>query len=100
VDAEHDVVDAGMDSVPSCVCGSPTTAVSLENCMFRAPCIPGDFSGISVKADGVALPRDQTHADGWDYTDATMTVIRVFGSACADVTNGASVTIDQLCTGP
>jgi len=96
----HDAADAGMDQLPSCVCGTSTAASSVGSCMFRAPCTPGDFSGISVKANGVALPRDQTHANGWDYTDATMTVIGVFGSACTDVTNGASVTIDQLCVAP
>ena len=96
----RDAADAAMDQLPSCICGASSAAASVANCMFRVGCTPGDFSGLAVKANGVELARDQTHTEGWEYTDATMTTIRLFGSACADVTNGARVTVDQLCTGP
>jgi hypothetical protein len=53
---------------------------------------------ISVAADGVAVPRDPSHANGWDFVAGT-TTISVYGPTCDAVSSGAikSVTIAFRC---
>ena len=34
-------------------------------------------SNISVFADGAPVPRDASHANGWDYIDASLTSIQL-----------------------
>ncbi len=105
-DASHPSADAAGDSVAdassACVCGTSKPAVSVGTCLFSNACPLGDFFRISVKLDGVALPRDQTRANGWDYTSADMTSIQLFGPPCQAVTNGTatSVMFDYSCANP
>jgi len=53
---------------------------------------------ISVAADGVAVPHDPSHANGWDFVAGT-TTISVFGPTCDGVSSGAikDVTISFRC---
>jgi len=99
----RDAADASIEPVPSCVCGAASlAAIPLGGCTFQVPCTPADFSRFSVMVNGVPVPRDQTHANGWDYPDTAMTSFRLFGPPCDSVTNGTStsVTVDELCAGP
>jgi len=54
----------------------------LISCTFdlkgMKPPSPDD---VAVKIDGVKVPRDKTHAEGWDY-DADMANVVVYGQAC------------------
>jgi hypothetical protein len=38
---------------------------------------------VDIFSVGARVPKDTTHSDGWDYADATHTVIQLFGAACA-----------------
>lgn len=53
---------------------------------------------ISVAADGVAVPHDPRHADGWDFVPGT-TEISVYGPTCDAITSRAitNVTIAFRC---
>jgi hypothetical protein len=42
---------------------------------------PPSPEDVAVKIDGVKVPRDKTHAEGWDY-DADMANVVVYGQAC------------------
>jgi len=56
-----------------------------EGCTFEIPPPPNDFArrdSIIVSMNGLELPRDTTHADGWDYVDARFTSIELYGPAC------------------
>ena len=44
---------------------------------------------IDVFGDGTKIPRDTTHANGWDYVDATMNAIQVYGPTCTAIENGS-----------
>ncbi len=90
------------EASPACTCGSMLPAVSVGACLFSNPCPPSDFFRVSVRLDGVALPRDQTRADGWDYTNLEMTSIQLFGRPCQVIANGTatSLTFDYSCAGP
>jgi hypothetical protein len=54
----------------------------LISCTFdlkgMKPPSPND---VAVKIDGVKVPRDTTHTEGWDY-DAAMANVVVYGQAC------------------
>jgi hypothetical protein len=64
-----------------------TVVSSSSTCTFQigpAPSNDGTISvdSIGVLADGVYVPRDTTHANGWDYTDATHNAIAIYGAVC------------------
>jgi hypothetical protein len=52
--------------------------------------MPPSPNDVAVKIDGVKLPRDTTHAQGWDY-DADMANVVIYGQAC-DQLKGVGVT--------
>lgn len=54
-------------------------------------------SNIGVRADGVPIPRDGNHADGWDYTDSSLTSIQLYGSACDAARAGVTISITFFC---
>lgn len=64
-----------------------TIAGAISDCVFALP--EGedvDPDKVNVVIDGpdgpVEVYRDETHTDGWDYTDDTQTKIQLFGPAC------------------
>ncbi|MDP3273991.1 MAG: MopE-related protein [Deltaproteobacteria bacterium] len=61
-------------------------AASTASCTFRLSSRPSMPTGVVISFDGVALPR--SNANGWDYTDATYTTIRFYGTACTRLQGG------------
>jgi hypothetical protein len=45
---------------------------------------PPSPDDVAVKIDGVKVPRDQTHGQGWDY-DADVTSVVIYGQACDEL---------------
>ena len=76
-----------------------TTLVSVaSSCTFALPTAPTSDGTttrglIGVRVDGVGSPRDPTHANGWDYTDASMNAIQIYGSVCDAITAGQAHTV-------
>ena len=69
---------------------------SIVRCTLRSPSRPDDPNAISVSIDGVTIPRDRAHADGWDWTGTSFARITFFGTACEQVaasTNDPEVTV-------
>jgi hypothetical protein len=58
---------------------------SITRCTLRSPSRPDDPNAIMVSIDGTTLPRDTTHANGWDWTDTSFGRISFFGAACDTV---------------
>jgi hypothetical protein len=58
-----------------------------------------DLRFINVFGDGVEIKRDITHADGWDYTDASMGSIEIYGPTCEQVKTATirNVTVTFRC---
>jgi len=54
---------------------------------------------IDLYGDGNFIPKDTSHANGWDYTDTTMTSVVVYGATCDKIKTGAiqSVSIKFQC---
>jgi hypothetical protein len=72
---------------------SSTCELSLE-----CRTVAGDWSGIHVYWEGMEIPQDRTHTEGWDFTDPDMTVVQFYGQACVQLTSGpATVTVSPRC---
>jgi hypothetical protein len=75
-------LDAALGEVLTIVgpCRFPTPTPTNDGTTSRAQ--------IGVRVNGTHIPRDSTHTEGWDFTDASMTSIEVFGSVCDSVKAG------------
>ncbi len=75
----------------------------VASCTLPLPGKPQDPTNVIVEDEGTKtqIPRDATHAEGWDYTDASDTAIQLYGTACSNVTNGtfSNVQILEGCPG-
>ncbi|MGZ3450112.1 MAG: hypothetical protein ACXVEF_10995 [Polyangiales bacterium] len=66
----------------------------IATCIFEVPSgTDVDPAKVNVTVDGMSLYRDETHGDGWDYTDGSHTKIELHGPACDKVKTGASAGI-------
>jgi hypothetical protein len=77
------------------------------SCVFPVPPPPSNDgttnrSNIIVKGDGTKIERDQTHQNGWDYTDGAMMSVTLYGAACDAVMAGTiqKVSITFICVVP
>ena len=61
-----------------------------------------DLEKINVFGDGVEIPRDMNHANGYDYVDATMQSVQVYGPLCDQIMSGTikDVTVAFRCLVP
>jgi hypothetical protein len=60
-------------------------------CQFDLGAAPNSMTStnyIDVFGDGTLIPQDPSHANGWDYTDATHNAIQVYGPTCDAITAG------------
>jgi hypothetical protein len=65
---------------------------SLTNCVFPLAVPPLDPGFVGVSVDGQLIPRDPTHAQGWDYV-MNGKGVEIFGSACTDLKNGTALSV-------
>jgi hypothetical protein len=70
----------------------------IATCIFEVPTgTDVDPNRVNVSVDMKDAYRDESHADGWDYTDATKTRIEVFGPMCDQIkSNPSTVTVKIL----
>jgi len=71
-------------------------------CQFQITTPPPAGAELYVFFDNtVAVPRDPSHTDGWDYDPITMT-LTVYGSYCDQLRSGAVTSVDVVfgCPGP
>ena len=71
------------------------------NCTYTLTTKPQDYNLVTVKFDGVAVPRNLSNKDGWNYT-SNNTEITFFGSYCTKLRQGAVKKVQFLfgCKGP
>jgi hypothetical protein len=75
--------------------------IAPVSCTYKLNSPPPDPKKVTVKLDGVAAPRDPSHASGWDYS-AGGTEITFFGADCDRVSKGQVKKIEVIygCKGP
>jgi hypothetical protein len=74
---------------------------TIPTCSFALASKPPVPDNIAVDAQLTAggssrIPRDPSHAEGWDYSDATMTRIEIHGSWCDDITSGKIKVVEAI----
>ena len=96
--------DAGADQAwcaMNCGWAGGLLADTPGGCTFTSPCLMSeDFFRLAVFVDGVSVPMDATHTEGWAYTDASQSAFTLYGQACLQVQAGAPVDIFHLCQVP
>jgi hypothetical protein len=75
--------------------------VTTVSCTFTLATTPEDPDKLTVTIDGIPIPRDTSHATGWDY-DASTNSITFFGDTCTQLGGGTAgaVGVDYGCGGP
>ncbi|MEJ7597887.1 MAG: vWA domain-containing protein [Kofleriaceae bacterium] len=75
--------------------------VIVPSCSYALATAPPEPDNVTVSVNGVPVPRDPNHAQGWDYHPDAMT-ITFFGTACDQIKSGAitDVKFEYGCPGP
>jgi hypothetical protein len=60
---------------------------SIAQCTLATPSRPSDPGAIELRIDGVTVPRDSTHSNGWDWNDPSFGQIALFGPSCDRLSN-------------
>ena len=86
----------------SLVAALQTILGRVGSCQFEIGAAPNSMTSndfIDVFGDGTTIPRDITHVDGWDYSNATHTAIEVYGPRCDAIKGGTTmnVTVTFVC---
>lgn len=74
----------------------------IATCIFEVPTgtdVDPNRVNVSVESGGTTTEsyRDESHADGWDYTDGTKTRVEVYGPLCEEIKkNPSSVAVKIL----
>lgn len=73
---------------------------AVAKCTYLTPSAPTRPDDIRVEIDGVVVPRDPTHANGWDWVDQGFGELAFFGAACARASgdNGQSAVVSGVVT--
>jgi hypothetical protein len=80
----------------SLVAALQTILGRVGSCQFNIGRAPNSMTSnemIDVFGDGMPIPRDTTHTDGWDYSNADHTAIEVFGPRCEAVKAGTTMNV-------
>jgi hypothetical protein len=68
----------------------------VSTCVFPLSKPPPVPDNIAVKVSGTKAPQDPSHANGWDYSNATLTEVEVFGSWCEMIRNSAANKVEII----
>lgn len=66
-----------------------TIAVGIISCEIQLDATPEFPDYVRVYMDSLEVPRDPANQDGWNYTDSSLTTIRLFGPPCEALQDGA-----------
>jgi hypothetical protein len=75
--------------------------IIVPSCTFMLASAPPDPTNVTVTINGMAVPKDSSHQNGWDYYPNSMT-ITFFGSYCSQIMMGANTNVNFIygCPGP
>jgi hypothetical protein len=77
-----------------------TTSTSCTFNLFRDDPPPAAPDAVRITFNDQTVPRDRAHIDGWDYVDAQMRLVELFGPWCDQVQSSRSGKIDAYAPCP
>ena len=79
-----------------------TIQSTIARCSFVTPSRPDSPNGLTLTVGDDTIPRDVTHMNGWDWTDAAYGEITLFGPACTDAlaSSAAVPEVTVMCDTP
>jgi Mg-chelatase subunit ChlD len=87
VDGRHHVVD-DLDGLLATL---RSTVGAVVPCQFTFRDPPQDLDGLQILVDGVVVPRDRSHVEGWDLETELLTL---YGGACDALRDGEAHVIE------
>jgi len=67
--------------------------IITPSCKFALQTAPPNPSDVTVTVNGMVVPQNSSHTNGWDYYPDAMT-ITFFGATCATIQSGANTAVD------
>jgi len=68
--------------------------VAVPSCEFELDEVPDDPADLEVSADGLPIPRDPSHTNGWDLEG---NVVTLYGAACDGILGGLEMSFSFGC---
>jgi hypothetical protein len=70
---------------------------NVNSCVFNLAQVPPDPTNIAIRAGGgtTKIPKDTTHANGWDYGPG-MRSVQLYGSYCDQVVAGTLMDVQAI----
>jgi hypothetical protein len=72
-----------------------TIAGQIISCSFALQMAPDHLDYVSVEVDGVDIPRDTNHQNGWDYGPNNLS-IQFYGSYCTQLQTGGVMNVKAV----
>jgi hypothetical protein len=69
---------------------------TAANCIFGLSSAPPVPANITVAFNGMPVPRDTQHMDGWDYSAPASNIIQFFGDWCVQALDSRSFQVTVL----
>jgi hypothetical protein len=76
--------------------GSIIGGVATPSCTIDLTGVPPDPKLVTVYFDGMQVPFNPTHMNGWDWENATMKKIVLYGTYCQSVLNRQVMNLEVL----
>lgn len=79
--------DTGIDC-PEAIVLQPVTGTSCRYLVPTPPACNPDYDRLHIgfRVAGNEIVRDPSRTNGWDYTDATMDLVEIYGPSCDAIT--------------
>jgi hypothetical protein len=68
---------------------------TVVSCTFRLQMPPPYPDRVTITGNGMIIPRDTTHMNGWDYGAGNMSII-FYGQYCQQLQQGVIVTVQAI----
>jgi hypothetical protein len=70
-------------------------ATGLVSCTYQLQMPPANPDLVEIDGNGVKIPRDPTHMNGWDFGPGNMSII-FYGQACDNLQKGVTTSISAV----
>ena len=72
-----------------------TIATGLISCTYPLQMAPANPDLVEIDGNGMKIPRDKTHMNGWDFGPNDLSII-FYGKACDDLQHGVTTKVEAV----